>query len=301
MRLQLLFIVLALTVVASVSVLRVAQEVELLNVPCGSVLHSLPEGTSVSKVGASRLARCDGMWEAQNWLRVEYQNVQGWISEEEANGLVRDDRNNGDGDGGDGSNNNNNGDGNQGDGNQGDGNNNGDGNQGDGNNGDGNNNTPQINTAALIQFADTNWNCAQAACTSKVSAGSGQSNYQCAEFVSRCLSAAGYIPNLTPGASQSAYLNYQYQGVTYDLLWVSSKQGPPKGLEDFLIVLGWKNVGTNPSLIVPGSAVMCVGAEGAYSHVAVGIGKNMVDAHNNARFHEPGSFYQINAIYNPPS
>jgi len=68
-----------------------------------------------------------------------------------------------------------------------------------------------------------------------------------------------------------------------------------------LIVLGWKNVGTNPSLIVPGSAVMCVGAEGAYSHVAVGIGKNMVDAHNNARFHEPGSFYQINAIYNPPS
>jgi len=131
MRLQLLFIILALTVVASVRVIRVAQEVELLNVPCGSVLHTLPEGTEVSKVGASRLTRCDGVWEARTWLPVEFENVQGWISEEEANGLVRDDRyNGGDGDGGDG---------NQGDGNNGDGNNYGDGNQGDGNNGDGNN------------------------------------------------------------------------------------------------------------------------------------------------------------------
>jgi len=157
------------------------------------------------------------------------------------------------------------------------------------------------NLQALVQFADTNWNCAQAACTSKVSAGSGQSNYQCSEFVSRCLAAAGYIPNLTPGASQSAYLNYQYQGVTYDLLWVSSKQGPPKGLEDLLIVLGWKNVGTSTSNIHVGSAVMCHGTHGNYGHVVVGIGNNVVDAHNVARYHEPGSIYTINAIYNPPS
>lgn len=35
------------------------------------------------------------------------------------------------------------------------------------------------------------------------------------------------------------------------------------------------------------------------SHTAVGIGNNLLDAHNVARFHVAGSFYQINAIWNP--
>jgi len=313
MRLQLLFISLAALVVFSYAAeMRIAQEVNLLSSPCGrEVLDVIPEGTSVTKAGSFRLVRCEGMWEASQWLRVDYQNVRGWIALEEAQGLDQSERYySGDGSYGDGSNGDgNNGDGNNGDGSYGDGNNgdgnNGDGNNGDGNNGDGNNgdgnNAPQYNPSAVIKFADTNWNCAQAVCSSKVGAGSGQSSYQCAEFVSRSLAAGGYIPNITPGATQSAYLNYQYKGTTYDLLWVSSKQGPPRGLEDLLIVLGWKNVGTNANLIVPGSAVMCVGTGGNYHHVAVGVGKNMVDAHNNARYHEPGTYYHINAIYNPPS
>jgi len=283
MRLQLLFISLAaLAVFSYAAEMRIAQEVNLLSSPCGrEVLDVIPEGTSVTKAGSFRLVRCEGMWEASQWLRVDYQNVRGWIALEEAQGLDQSERYySGDGSYGDGSN--------------------GDGNNGDGNNGDGNN-APQYNPSAVIKFADTNWNCAQAVCSSKVGAGSGQSSYQCAEFVSRSLAAGGYIPNITPGATQSAYLNYQYKGTTYDLLWVSSKQGPPRGLEDLLIVLGWKNVGTNANLIVPGSAVMCVGTGGNYHHVAVGVGKNMVDAHNNARYHEPGTYYHINAIYNPPS
>ena len=111
----------------------------------------------------------------------------------------------------------------------------------------------------------------------------------------------GYIPNITPTASQSSYLNYKYNGITYDLLWVSSKQGPPKGLEDLLIVLGWKNMGTSTSNIHPASAVMCNGSGGAYHHVVVGVGNNVVDAHNVARYQASGSIYHINAVYNPPS
>jgi len=134
-----------------------------------------------------------------------------------------------------------------------------------------------------------------------VHAGSGQSNYECAEFVSRSLAAGNFIPGITSTASQSAYLNYKYQGVTYDLLWVSSKQGGPKGLEDLLMKLGWKNAGTSSSNVHAASAVMTRGSGGNYHHVVVGVGNNVVDAHNVARYQETGSFYHINAIYNPPS
>jgi len=110
-----------------------------------------------------------------------------------------------------------------------------------------------------------------------------------------------FIPGITATAAQSDYLNYKYNGVGYDLLWVSSKQGSPKGLEDLLIALGWQNSGSSASAIKAASAVMCVGSEGAYSHTVVGVGNNVVDAHNVARYQETGSVYQINAVYNPPN
>jgi hypothetical protein len=72
------------------------------------------------------------------------------------------------------------------------------------------------------------------------SLGEYQPDYQCAEFVSRSLAAGGYIPGLHGNESQSRFLNYHHNGKTYDLLWVSHKQGGPLGLEDLLIVLGWK-------------------------------------------------------------
>jgi len=153
----------------------------------------------------------------------------------------------------------------------------------------------------VIDFANANWNCANAACTSLVSVGSGQPNYECAEFVARSLAAGGLIPGITPGASQNAYYTYKYKGTTYDLLWVSSKQGGPKGLEDLLIVLGWKHMGTSTSNIHAASAIMCHGSSGNYGHTVVGVGNNVVDAHNVARYKASGSIYTINAIYNPPN
>jgi hypothetical protein len=148
-------------------------------------------------------------------------------------------------------------------------------------------------------FADRYWNCADVGCTSVVSSGSSQSGYQCAEFVARSLAAGGFIPGLSGLESQSSYDPYVYGGNSYDLLWVSDKQGGPLGLREFLMALGW----SSSSTIQEGSAVMTDGAEGAYSHVAIGIAYNECDAHNNARYHitSCSSFYTVNEILNPPS
>jgi hypothetical protein len=77
---------------------------------------------------------------------------------------------------------------------------------------------------------------------------------------------------------------------------VSSKQGPPLGLEDLLIALGWSHGGS----VGDCSVLMVVGSNGPYSHTAVGVGPGSCDAHNNARYHVAPSFYQIDAVYNPP-
>jgi hypothetical protein len=150
-------------------------------------------------------------------------------------------------------------------------------------------------------FGDRNWDCANINCSSTVSAGSGQPNYECAEFVARALAAGGLIPNIGAYAPQSDYGNYVYAGTKYDLLWVSSKQGGPLGLGDCLLKMGWINEGANGGAVKIGSYVACDGSNGAYSHVALGVGNQLLDAHNNARYHVGSSYYTINAVYNPPA
>jgi hypothetical protein len=107
-------------------------------------------------------------------------------------------------------------------------------------------------------------NCADPSCSSTVPAGSGQPNYECAEFVSRSLASgiipllflllsslhvvsvyflAGYVPNLGPLDPQANYGSYSYNGQTYDLLWTSSQSGGPLGVEDFLQASGWSSGG----------------------------------------------------------
>jgi len=158
-----------------------------------------------------------------------------------------------------------------------------------------------LDTSAVSSFADATWNCVDAACGGRVSSGTFQSNYQCAEFVSRSLAAAGVFPGLTAHSSQSAFLNYKYSnGKTYDLLWVSSVQGLPLGLEDLLKVMGWTNMGSSCTGVNAGYVGVCQGADGPHSHVWVGVAPNTVDAHNAARFHVPCNFYQNQAIYAPP-
>jgi len=91
-------------------------------------------------------------------------------------------------------------------------------------------------------------------------------------------------------------------GKTYDLLWVSSGEGGPLGLEDALKEMGWVDVGTNCATSIKAGYVAIVnGADGPRSHTFVGVGENLGDAHNNAQFHVSGCFYGTpNAIYAPP-
>jgi hypothetical protein len=149
-------------------------------------------------------------------------------------------------------------------------------------------------------FADRYWNCADVACTQTVAAGSSQSNYECAEFVARALAAGGYLSGLSGLEAQSKYDPYVYGGKNYDLLWVSSLQGGPLGLRELLLAKGWS--GSATSAIVAHSAVMAAGSGGSYGHVAVGVGANLCDAHNNARYHTSScsSYYTVNQVLNPP-
>jgi len=159
-----------------------------------------------------------------------------------------------------------------------------------------------INTAAVATFADANWNCVTAACTSRVTAGTFQDNYECAEFVSRSIAAGGAFPGLSDTSAQSSFGSYDLSGTTYDLLWVSSGEGGPLGLEDALKAMGWTNVGTDCSTSIKAGYVAIVnGADGPRSHTFVGVGENLGDAHNNAQYHVDGCFYGTpNAIYAPP-
>jgi len=149
-------------------------------------------------------------------------------------------------------------------------------------------------------FADAQWNCADIACNRKVCTGCGQPAYECAEFVARTLASGGLIP-LSPVAPQSYYGNFKANGRTYDLLWVSSKNGGIVGLDDYLGDSGWNSCGASSSCVAECSALMVVGADGAYSHAVAGVGSELCDAHNVARYHVPPSFYSIDNVWNPPS
>jgi hypothetical protein len=147
---------------------------------------------------------------------------------------------------------------------------------------------------AAVTFADANWNCATAACTSRVSAGSAQPSYQCAEFVSRSLAAEGRIPGLTSHSSQAAYGSYHARnGKVYDLLWVGVDASGYNdegilGLYQFLTQNGvGTNIGNNPSRAVPGDVTFHFEGQG-HTGLLVQTGSNpLADFHNNARFHVP--------------
>jgi len=162
---------------------------------------------------------------------------------------------------------------------------------------------PPSTPTGCASFANSQWNCADPSCSSTVASGSAQNNYECAEFVSRSLAAGGMIPGIDKLAPQSSYSNYKAYGNTYDLLWVSNLQasGSPLGLREYLIAAGWTNCGTSASCVHECTALIVTGSEGAYGHTVVGVGNQVVDSHNNARYQVPPSFYTITDIFNPPS
>jgi len=161
-------------------------------------------------------------------------------------------------------------------------------------------NPPPPATNSCAPFANSQWNCASPSCGSHVCTGCGQPNYECAEFVARSLASAGLIP-LSPLSAQSEYGSFRANGKTYDLLWVSSKNGGIRGLEDYLKDSGWHECGNSQSCINDCSALMVTGSDGPYSHTVVGIAHQVVDAHNVARYQVSASFYAINDVWNPPA
>lgn len=142
---------------------------------------------------------------------------------------------------------------------------------------------------AAVSYADSHWNCANISCTSKVSAGSSQPNFECAEFVARALATEGKVPGLTSSSSQAAYGSYKAKnGKVYNLLWVGWAYGgwDGMGLYQYLIQNGiGSNIGNTPSKAVPGDVPIYFEGAG-HTSLLVQTGSNpLVDAHNNARYH----------------
>jgi len=95
-------------------------------------------------------------------------------------------------------------------------------------------------------------------------------------------------------------LAHKVNGKTYDLLWVSSVQGLPYGMEDYLQDMGWVNIGTDCNKVQAGHAIITTGSDGPHSHTIVGVGPKLADAHNAGHLHTNPCFYTVEAIYAPP-
>ena len=145
---------------------------------------------------------------------------------------------------------------------------------------------------AAVAYADSHWNCGNAACTYRVSAGTSQPNFQCAEFVARSLAAEGKVPGLSSTSSQSAYGSYRARnGRTYDLLWVGVNSGGyndggVRGLYQYLTENGvGTNIGNSPSRAAAGDVTFHFEGQG-HTGLLVQAGSNaLADFHNNARYH----------------
>lgn len=127
-----------------------------------------------------------------------------------------------------------------------------------------------------------------------------QDPYGCAPFVSHAL-AAGGIFALPANGSMSLYDSYHFGGKSYSLNCCGTKDGSSgcqaaPGVMDILLAMGWKSTGT----VTAGSIVFVTGSDGPFTHVVVGVGHNLVDAHNMAHYHVPISGYTINMALNPP-
>ena len=153
-----------------------------------------------------------------------------------------------------------------------------------------------------VQYADSHWNCTDPACTSTVSEGDAQPNFQCAEFVSRSLAADGLIPGLNQDSDQSAFDPYKASnGKNYDLLYVGWTSGAgyntTAGLYQFLTDTGLAtDIGDDPAGSVPGDVVIYHEGEGhtallVQTGTTVGGSDSIVDAHNNAY---PSSSFILN-------
>jgi hypothetical protein len=163
-------------------------------------------------------------------------------------------------------------------------------------------------------YADTAWNWLSPSGSGGGTVGSGddQPDFQCAEFVSRALAAAGLIPGLnqwSPRTGSGSFEQYNAFGKTYNLLNVGSAAihitwpidlgiGYNLGLYDYLIDSGiGTDIGFNTGAAMPGDVVFWYGdnspADGTHRHHAGLLAttgtasETTYDAHNFARYHQP--------------
>jgi len=147
------------------------------------------------------------------------------------------------------------------------------------------------NPGDTAYFANSQWDCANPTCSQRVPAGSGQPGYECAEFAARSLAYGGYIPGLTSGAPQGSYGNYK----GHNLLLTT-------GLADCLAGLGFRKLPNSGSSVSAAVAVFGNAGDGTFSHACIGVGNNLIDCHNNARYQYPVSsimYLGIDAVYGP--
>jgi hypothetical protein len=157
----------------------------------------------------------------------------------------------------------------------------------------------QITRAEEVNFAESHWNWTAWNDSTPVAFGSGQPNYQCAEFVARSMAAAGLIPGLGPNAPQDAYFNYTApNGKVYDLLLISPLP-QYNNIYAYMMDSGVGiDVGDNPAAAQPGDFIVTyLGPNGESSHMGLvataptATAEGTVDAHNNARYRYGYHFY----------
>ncbi|GAQ81688.1 hypothetical protein KFL_000880020 [Klebsormidium nitens] len=142
-------------------------------------------------------------------------------------------------------------------------------------------------------------------CCYKTSCDSGKGS---CKWTSSCsgTSVAGYCPGPTAfqcceaGGSSN---NYGTVASYADAHWncataacTSTKEGGPLGLEDFLKASGWRTVSVTAANVQKGAVVFMR----SWGHVVIGVGSNLIDSHNNARYHVDLNFYSgegLLAIY----
>jgi hypothetical protein len=151
-----------------------------------------------------------------------------------------------------------------------------------------------LTRALEVDFADSHWNWTAWNDPTPVASGSGQSSYQCAEFVARSLAAAGLVPGLDADSPQDDYFHYHApNGVVYDLLLITPLP-KHKTIYDFLMDSGLAtDVGDYEGAAQPGDMVVTYRAHnGEASHMGlIATAEATVDAHNNARYRYGYHYY----------
>lgn len=159
--------------------------------------------------------------------------------------------------------------------------------------------TAAWNVTNAVLFADATWNCDGGSapcetCSSRVASGSGQSPYGCAPYVAHILTAGGINTGCGKCGGLDCYSNVVYNGKSYDLNVVGSKDTNCGGLclMDYLQAKGWVTVSSSEF----DAGVVCAVDGGnnfndPWGHIIFGVGKGKYDAHNVARYHNSIDVY----------